>query len=44
MPDALARGLETVALALAVSALAAVVAGRPWRAFEDDDVGLPPVG
>jgi hypothetical protein len=44
MPDAVAWGLETVAMALAIGALAAVIAGRPWRAFEDDDVGLPPVG
>ena len=44
MPDPVARGLETVAMALAIGALAAVIAGRPWRAFEDDDVGLPGVG
>jgi hypothetical protein len=44
MPDAVARGLESLTLALALGALAAVVAGRPWLAFEDDDVVLPPVG
>ena len=44
MPDTVARGLEAVALALSVGALAAVIAGRPWRAFEDDDPGVPPVG
>jgi hypothetical protein len=44
MPDTVARGLESVALALAIGALAAVIAGRPWRAFEEDDPGLPPVG
>lgn len=44
MPDVVARGLEAVALALAVGALAAVIAGRPWRAFEEDDPVVPPVG
>jgi hypothetical protein len=44
MPDAVARGLEAVSLALAIGALAAVIAGRPWRAFEEDDPGLPPLG
>ncbi len=44
LPDVVAHGLETVALALAVAALAAVVAGRPWRAFEGDDAGVPPAG
>ena len=44
LPDVVARGLEAVSLALAVGALAAVVASRPWRAFEEDDASLPPVG
>ncbi len=44
LPGPVARGLESVALALAMGALAAVVAGRPWRAFEVDEGGVPPVG
>jgi hypothetical protein len=44
LPDAGARALEAVALALAAGALAAVIAARPWQAFEEDDVGITPVG
>lgn len=44
MPDVVAHGVEVVTMALAMGALAAVVAARPWRAFEPDDPGLPPVG
>lgn len=44
LPDAVARAVEAVSVAVAVAALAAVVAGRPWRAFEEDGGVLPPVG
>jgi hypothetical protein len=44
MPDVVAYGLVLVTMALAVGALAAVVAARPWRAFEPEDPGVPPVG
>jgi hypothetical protein len=44
LPDTLARTVEAVALALALGALAAVGAARPWRAFEEPGAGITPLG
>ncbi len=44
LPDGLARALEALALALALGALAAVVAARPWLLLEQDEAGITPVG
>jgi hypothetical protein len=44
LPDAVAQTVEALALALALGALAAVGAARPWRVFEEPAVGITPVG
>jgi hypothetical protein len=44
LPDAIAQTVEALALALALGALAAVGAARPWHVFEEPAVGITPVG